>query len=87
MGSSTVFFKIVIVILGPLLSKCVEQHAPMDLFDDEEAILKHKGLRAVQGGKIKTKMADEYSGCVSARVSCFIMGKGDRCAVFRCKNV
>ena len=51
MGSSTVFFKIVIVILGPLLSECVGQHTPMDLFDDEEAILKYKGLRAVQGAK------------------------------------
>ena len=36
---------------------------------------------------MKTKMVDGYSGCVSARVSCFIMGKDDRCAVFDCKNV
>lgn len=46
---------IVIVILGPLLSECVGQHAPMDFFDDEEAILKHKGLRAVQGAKWKQR--------------------------------
>ena len=44
---------IVIVILGPLLSECVGQHAPMDFFDDEEAILKQ--LRAVQGAKWKQR--------------------------------
>ena len=38
------------------------------------------------GGKIKTKVADEYSGCMTAWVFCLIMGKGDRCAIYGCKN-
>ena len=49
----------------------------INFFDDEEAILKHKELLVVQGANKK------QGRLVWVRwVSCFIMGKSDRCAFF-----
>ena len=53
----------------------------INFFDDEEAILKHKELWAVQG-------ANKKQGRLVVRwLSCFIMRKSDRCAFFGCNWV